>query len=799
MTNTFKVIDNVLGAAAEAYQNTVKQDQQLKQQQADFQYQQQQRALQQQGADYFKTLQGGSDGVTTGTRWGTMSEDPAQVAAYYGATPDQISTAQAKGAQGFNDLFSQLNQSGASPQQPPTAGLPAGGTPASSAGTPAAATSGPPAQAAPAAPTAPPMAQHVQLSPGDPGYDPTLPPPVAAPVPAGLPMAPGGDAYTNRVITKESGGNPNAKNPNSTAGGVGQFIDGTWERLMAKYRPDLVQGKTPQQVDAMKSDPQLSAQMIHYNAMDNAPVLQSAGVNVDQSTLGLAHALGPQGAVSVLQAAKRDPSTPASSVLSADAVAANPQLQKATVGQLVTGAQKHFGTGPVDLSPSGMPSAGGAPAPAAPATQGATVAPAAQGSRYEPLAAYMGNAYDTDAGPRITSDPLKRTPGQALEMYGQWQLAHGVMGPNGQPAGAQTLIDAANLRAKEQLNEDAQRKLDTEQLQKSILTNTAGSPAEWAQNVSQMINKSHAFPAHVNIVSHDGGQKFAWEAKDPQTGQVYTVEQGTKDQITAHLIRAAGSATEFANWVDTAQKMQSESRLQAAQAKQADATAGALTSNASVAAAKAPSETSANYATADESRSRAAFLQAQTAAANFQNRVNQEVADTNQALASTQDATQRAQLQQKLNGLKGMSQPTISSNPGPNGVPETQITYPGVIGPNGGPLITHFDSQGVEVPLGEDSRAWKDEIKGKPIQYGWHADLKTGQPALGFSTLPGALPNGAVSFSPDRREVLQALKIRPRANHGGLPASPSDVARAQSAAASLPPAGGGGGLPMGPQ
>ena len=47
------------------------------------------------------------------------------------------------------------------------------------------------------------------------------------------------ELLTNRIIHVESGGSARAKNPLSSATGLGQFISSTWIRMMNTYRPDL--------------------------------------------------------------------------------------------------------------------------------------------------------------------------------------------------------------------------------------------------------------------------------------------------------------------------------------------------------------------------------------------------------------------------------------------------------------------------------------------------------------------------------------------------------------------------------
>ncbi len=145
-------------------------------------------------------------------------------------------------------------------------------------------------------------------------------------------------ALVDQIIGVESGGNPNASNPNSSASGLGQFIDATWLSMLAKHRPDI-QG-TRDELLALKSDPKLSRAMTEAYAADNGAILSGAGLPVTQGNTYLAHFAGPQGAVKVLSS---DPSAPVESILGAAAVKANPFLQGMTAGDLQAWAGRKMG------------------------------------------------------------------------------------------------------------------------------------------------------------------------------------------------------------------------------------------------------------------------------------------------------------------------------------------------------------------------------------------------------------------------------------------------------------------------
>lgn len=147
-------------------------------------------------------------------------------------------------------------------------------------------------------------------------------------------------ANADRILSIESGGNPLASNPRSSAYGAGQFIDSTWLDMLAKHRPDLTTGRSREELLSLRSDPELSRAMTQAYASDNAGVLSSSGLPVTPGTAYLAHFAGPKGAVGILNA---DPSASAGSVLGAAAVKANPFLSNMTVADLRAWADGKMG------------------------------------------------------------------------------------------------------------------------------------------------------------------------------------------------------------------------------------------------------------------------------------------------------------------------------------------------------------------------------------------------------------------------------------------------------------------------
>lgn len=146
----------------------------------------------------------------------------------------------------------------------------------------------------------------------------------------------------SRIIGVESGGNPNAVNPNSSATGLGQFIQSTWLRMFKQYFPDRAAGLSDAMILELRKDETVSRNMISLYVQENAKILQKAGQATTDANLYLAHFLGPQGALKVLQAA---PTSKLSDILDPKTVQANSSILGGdkTAADLLMWAQKRVG------------------------------------------------------------------------------------------------------------------------------------------------------------------------------------------------------------------------------------------------------------------------------------------------------------------------------------------------------------------------------------------------------------------------------------------------------------------------
>jgi len=148
---------------------------------------------------------------------------------------------------------------------------------------------------------------------------------------------------TGGIINAESRGVANAQNPNSSARGLGQFIDSTWLEMVQKHRPDLMAGRRQAQVLALRDDPAISREMTQRYGEQNQARLRSEGLEPTAGNTYLMHFAGPAGGVALL----RNPNAPAADTMAAasggrqtaaDLIKANPFLAGKTGAEVAAWA-----------------------------------------------------------------------------------------------------------------------------------------------------------------------------------------------------------------------------------------------------------------------------------------------------------------------------------------------------------------------------------------------------------------------------------------------------------------------------
>ncbi|WP_226554209.1 peptidoglycan DD-metalloendopeptidase family protein [Celeribacter naphthalenivorans] len=157
------------------------------------------------------------------------------------------------------------------------------------------------------------------------------------------------EALVNRIIRVESAGNARAQNARSSATGLGQFIDGTWIRMMNTYRPDLVRSLDRTALLELRFDPALSREMVTNLARENEAYLRARGHVITPGRLYLAHFLGPAGADVALKAAAQNPDAPVLDVMGSAVVRANPFLTGWSVSQMAAWADRKMNVSGVGL------------------------------------------------------------------------------------------------------------------------------------------------------------------------------------------------------------------------------------------------------------------------------------------------------------------------------------------------------------------------------------------------------------------------------------------------------------------
>jgi murein DD-endopeptidase MepM/ murein hydrolase activator NlpD len=145
------------------------------------------------------------------------------------------------------------------------------------------------------------------------------------------------DVLVDRIIRIESGGRADAKNPLSSASGLGQFISSTWLKMINRYRPDLAKSLSRQEILNLRFDPTISREMLYKFTYENQAYLRARGHAITPGRLYLAHFLGSEGANIAIRAPLE---STVLQVMGSAVVGANPFLKGWDIAKLQNWAER---------------------------------------------------------------------------------------------------------------------------------------------------------------------------------------------------------------------------------------------------------------------------------------------------------------------------------------------------------------------------------------------------------------------------------------------------------------------------
>ena len=153
--------------------------------------------------------------------------------------------------------------------------------------------------------------------------------------------------FINALVKKESGGNVTAKAETSSATGATQFIDATWAAELTRVGDKLGFRGDPksEEAKALRNDPRWAMAVGAEYAKANAEDLKRAlGRDPTHGEVYLAHFLGPQGAIDLIEAGERD--EPNAAKLFPKAAAANQNVFHGSAKTVIARQTKGFSDQP---------------------------------------------------------------------------------------------------------------------------------------------------------------------------------------------------------------------------------------------------------------------------------------------------------------------------------------------------------------------------------------------------------------------------------------------------------------------
>lgn len=167
----------------------------------------------------------------------------------------------------------------------------------------------------------------------------------------------GGGSFMDTTRSRESNGNPNAQNPNSTAGGLYQYIDETWDESVALAAsagalPPEYAGMSVSELRAAKMDPELQTAVMAFDEKRYEDVIRASGGEVTNQNKYLMHHFGMGAGGAILRTMQTNPGKAVADIYRENGwnwdavVSANPGVSyNMTAGELMAYTGAHIGEG----------------------------------------------------------------------------------------------------------------------------------------------------------------------------------------------------------------------------------------------------------------------------------------------------------------------------------------------------------------------------------------------------------------------------------------------------------------------
>lgn len=154
--------------------------------------------------------------------------------------------------------------------------------------------------------------------------------------------------YEAKLVRHESAGKADAVNADTNATGRYQFIETTWIDQIQKHAPEMVQGRTRQEVLDLRKNPEVSKRVFEGFARENEEQLAAAGIQPTDRNRYLAHWFGAGGASRILSADRDAPISdflPSGRSPTGRSWAAANGIEGKTVGEVLQIAEQRMGGG----------------------------------------------------------------------------------------------------------------------------------------------------------------------------------------------------------------------------------------------------------------------------------------------------------------------------------------------------------------------------------------------------------------------------------------------------------------------